>query len=1122
MLVKDFLTLYREDGFVQTIIEQIKLPNEHPHIQIKGLVGSLDAVITSAIFLQNPKQTHLFVLSDREEAAYFINDLQNLVGDEHVLSFPMSYKRAYVYEEIDNANVLMRAEVLNKLNNAVEGLLLVSYPEALSEKVINKRSLSKNTFTITVNEKLDTSFLGEILASYDFEKTDFVYEAGQYSIRGGIVDVFSYANDLPYRIDLFGDEVESIRTFDPESQLSIESVSRINIIPDVQNRLTLESREPFLNFLPTDARIWFKDVELTLEIIEKCFEKVEGYFEETIAKSGGIKVISDPNKLFETRRGFLNLIKGFGTIEFGKRFYFKSEKDKTLYTSKPQPAFNKDFKRLADNLHENQGFNYTNIITADSPKQLERLATIFEEIDRTVRFQPLNISLREGFIDEQTKIVCYTDHQVFDRFHRFREKSKYSKSKSLTLKELRTLQIGDYVTHVDYGIGRFAGLDRVVVGDSEQEAIRLIYKDNDVLMVSIHSLHKIAKYSGKEGGPPSMSKLGSQEWDNRKSKVKKQVKDIAKELISLYAKRRMAPGFSFSPDTFMQVELESSFQYEDTPDQAKSTADVKADMEKPHPMDRLVCGDVGFGKTEIAIRAAFKAVADSKQVAVLVPTTVLAMQHFRTFRDRLEKLPCRVEYVNRFKSNQQIKETLKRVASGETDILIGTHRIVNKDIIFKNLGLMIIDEEQKFGVKVKDRLKEMRVNVDVLTLTATPIPRTLHFSLMGARDLSIIATPPPNRQPVTTELQIFNEVLIRDAVSYELKRGGQVYFVHNRVAELDSIANLILRMVPDAKVATAHGQMDGDKLEKVMMNFIEGHYDVLVSTNIIESGLDIPNANTIFINHANHFGLSDLHQMRGRVGRSNKKAFCFLLTPALSLLTSDARKRLSTLEEFSDLGDGFKVAMRDLDIRGAGNLLGAEQSGFINDLGYELYHKILDEAVQELKENEFRELFEKDLSEIVEATKVDCQIETDLQVLIPEKYVSSISERLSLYTQLDDMKTEPDLHNFEVMIKDRFGPMPPEVIDIIKIVRVRWIAESLGIEKIMLKSNNLKCYFVSSENEKYYKSATFGKIIEYVKMNSRKCSLKETRGKLMLTFEKITSIDELEGILRNIVGIESK
>ena len=1120
MLVKDFLTLYREDGFIKTIAEQIKSSNEYPNVQIKGILGSLDAVIASAVHLINPQQTHIFVLSDREEAAYFINDLQNLVGEEFVLGFPMSYKRAYQYEEVDNANVLMRAEVLNKLNNAQSGLLLVTYPEALSEKVINRRSLSKNTFTINVNEKLDTNFLGEVLASYDFEKTDFVYEAGQYSIRGGIVDVFSYANDLPYRIDLFGDEVESIRTFDPESQLSVESVSRINIIPDVQNRLIQETREPFLSFLPKDARLWFKDVELTLEIIEKCFEKVEGNFQEIIAKSGGIQVISDPTQLFETRKGFLKLIKEFGIVEFGRRFHFKAEK--ILLQAKLQPTFNKDFKRLADNLRENQGLHFTNVITADSPKQLERLATIFDEIDRNVRFQALNISLREGFVDEHMKLVCYTDHQIFDRFHRFREKSKYSKSKALTLKELRSLQIGDFVTHVDYGIGRFAGLDRVAVGDSEQEAIRLIYRDNDVLMVSIHSLHKIAKYSGKEGGPPTMSKLGSQEWDNKKSKVKKQVKDIAKELISLYAKRRMAPGFAFSQDSFMQVELESSFLYEDTPDQAKSTADVKADMEKPHPMDRLVCGDVGFGKTEVAIRAAFKAVADSKQVAILVPTTVLAMQHYRTFRDRLENFPCRVEYINRFKSDKQIKETLKRVAAGETDILIGTHRIVNKDVQFKNLGLMIIDEEQKFGVKVKDRLKEMRVNIDALTLTATPIPRTLHFSLMGARDLSIIATPPPNRQPVTTELQVFSETLIRDAVSYELKRGGQVYFVHNRVNELESIANVILRMVPDAKVGIAHGQMDGDRLEKAMMNFIEGHYDVLVSTNIIEAGLDIPNANTIFINHANHFGLSDLHQMRGRVGRSNKKAFCYLLTPALSLLTSDARKRLSALEEFSDLGDGFKVAMRDLDIRGAGNLLGAEQSGFITDLGYELYHKILDEAVQELKENEFRELFEKQLSEVVETIKVDCQIETDLTVLIPEKYVSSISERLSLYTQLDDMKNEEELVKFERMVKDRFGPLPPEMKDIIEIVRVRWIAEMLGMEKILLKNNNLKCYFVSSENEKYYKSATFGKILDYVKMNSRKCSLKEAKGKLILIFEKITSIEELKGILREIIGRESK
>jgi transcription-repair coupling factor (superfamily II helicase) len=1131
MLVKDFLKLYREDGLVQMIAERLKSTKTHPHLQVKGLLGSLDTILAAATYLINPSQTNLYVLSDREEAAYFLSDLQNLLGDDAAELFPMSYKKAYQYEEIDNANVLMRAEVLSKLNNNKgDGMLIVSYPEALSEKVINRRSLLRNTFTISVGEKLDTSFMAEILTNYDFEKTDFVYEAGQYSVRGGIVDVFSYANDVPYRIDLFGDEVESIRTFDPESQLSIESVSRINIIPDVQTKLIQESREPFLSFFPENARLWFKDVDLTLEIVEKCFEGVEKNLQEIIARSGGIKIVSDPNQLFETRKSFLNLIKEFGTVEFGKRFYKPFQKTKNTenenttedylfkWEAKVQPSFNKDFKRLADSLRENQTFNFVSVISAESPRQLERLATIFEEIDSHVRFQPMNISLREGFTDQQVKIACYTDHQIFDRFHRYKEKSKYSKSKALTLKELRSLQVGDYVTHVDYGIGRFAGMDKVKIGDGEQEIIRLIYRDDDVLMISVQSLHKIAKYSGKEGGPPTMSKLGSQDWDNKKSRVKKQVKDIAKELIALYAKRRSAHGFAYSPDSFMQAELESSFIYEDTPDQAKATADVKVDMEKPNPMDRLVCGDVGFGKTEVAIRAAFKAVADSKQVAVLVPTTILAMQHFRTFRDRLEKFPCRVEYINRFKSDKQIKETLKRVANGQTDVLIGTHRIVNKDVIFKDLGLMIIDEEQKFGVKIKDRLKEMRVNVDVLTLTATPIPRTLHFSLMGARDLSIIATPPPNRQPVTTELQVFNEILLRDAVSYELKRGGQVYFVHNRVSELESIGSQIMRLVPDAKVAVAHGQMDGDKLEKVMMNFIEGHYDVLVSTNIIESGLDIPNANTIFINHANHFGLSDLHQMRGRVGRSNKKAFCYLLTPQLSLLTTDARKRLSALEEFTDLGDGFKVAMRDLDIRGAGNLLGAEQSGFINDLGYELYHKILDEAVQELKETEFKELFETNLAEIAEKLNIDCQIETDLSLLIPNEYVSSISERLSLYTKLDDIKDETELEEFQKTIRDRFGPIPSELEDMVKIVRIRWSAESLGIEKITFKNNNLKFYFVSGENEKYYKSDVFGKIIEYVRLNSRKCILKETKGKLVLTFDKIISIPEIQDILKAIEG----
>jgi transcription-repair coupling factor (superfamily II helicase) len=721
-------------------------------------------------------------------------------------------------------------------------------------------------------------------------------------------------------------------------------------------------------------------------------------------------------------------------------------------------------------------------------------------------------------VDEQTKVAFYPDHQLFERYHRYKEKNKFSKNKALTLKELRSLQVGDFVTHIDYGIGRFAGLNLVETANGEQEVIRLIYRDDDVLSVSIHSLHKISKYSGKEGAPPAMSKLGSPDWDNKKSRVKKQVKDIAKELISLYAKRKNAPGFSFSPDTYLQAELESSFLYEDTPDQAKATIDVKIDMEKPHPMDRLVCGDVGFGKTEIAIRAAFKAVADSKQVAVLVPTTVLAMQHYRTFHDRLAAFPCKVEYINRFKSTKQINETLARVASGQTDILIGTHRLVNKDVHFKQLGLMIIDEEQKFGVKVKDRLKEMRVDVDVLTLTATPIPRTLHFSLMGARDLSIIATPPPNRQPVETKLVVLSDEILRDGVREEISRGGQVFVVYNRIGELESIANRILRLVPDAKIAVAHGQMEGDQLEKIMMGFIEGHYDVLVATNIIESGLDIPNANTIFILNANNFGLSDLHQMRGRVGRSNKKAYCYLATPSLANLTSDARKRLSALEEFSDLGDGIKVAMRDLDIRGAGNLLGAEQSGFINDLGYDMYHKILDEAVQELKENEFRKLFEVDLEQVAEMLKVDCTIETDLRVLIPEDYVQSISERLALYTRLDEIEDEETLATFIKEIKDRFGDLPNEVQDMIELVKCRWKAQVLGIEKILLKNNNLKFHFVSSESARPLDQSLVIKVISFVNNKKGLCQLREKAGKMILQIDKVSSIKELNTILVDILG----
>ena len=1115
MQPSEFLQIYTQDSFTKLIAGQVFNQKIESRTQLRGLVGSLDAVMAAAMYLTEPR-TNLFVLADREEAAYFQNDLQNLLKRE-VLFYPMSYKRPYQYQEIENANVLMRAEILNKLNvTKSDNLLIVSYPEALSEKVINKRSLLANTFSVKVGISLDADFLAEFLSQYDFERTDFVYEAGQFSVRGGIIDVFSYASEYPYRIELFDNEVESIRTFNPETQLSVEQVQQINIIPDIQNKLVHETREPFLDFLPQNALIWFKDVELTLEIIEGSFEKAQANLDAQI--SGDIKVVSDVNQLFETRRGFLNQIKTFKTVEFGKRFYFKNPDDPAVARgAKSQPSFNKDFKRLAENLAENQTQGFTNVITAESPRQLDRLHKIFEEINPFVKFRPMHLSMREGFIDETLKIVCYTDHQIFDRFHKYKVRERFSKSKALTLKELKTLQPGDYVTHVDYGIGRFAGMEKVDVGGREQEAIRLIYKDNDVLFVSVHSLHKIAKYTGKEGQAVPMSKLGSGEWEAKKNRVKKQVKDIAQELIKLYAERRKANGFAFNRDNFMQVELESSFIYEDTPDQAKATNDVKDDMEKPHPMDRLVCGDVGFGKTEVAIRAAFKAVCDSKQVAVLVPTTILAMQHYKTFKERLADFPARVEYINRFKSEKQIKETLKAVEEGRVDILIGTHRIVNKEVKFKDLGLLVIDEEQKFGVKTKDRLKEMRINVDVLTLTATPIPRTLHFSLMGARDLSVIATPPPNRQPVTTEVRVFDEAFIRDVVSYEIDRGGQVFFVHNRVSDIESIGNIIMRLVPDARIGIAHGQMEGDRLEKVMMKFIEGQFDVLVSTNIIESGIDIPNANTIIINSSHYFGMSDLHQMRGRVGRSNRKAFCYLLTPPISVLTREARKRLETLEEFSDLGDGFKVAMRDLDIRGAGNLLGAEQSGFINDIGYDMYHKILDEAVQELKENEFKDLFANPL-ELPKSLVPDCQIETDLMIVIPDTYIKNISERLSLYTRLDSLENDEELAAFEQEVIDRFGPVPREVKNLLKIVTIRWKAEALCMDKLTLKAKTMKAYFVTQNNDAFVQSEKFGHVIQHVKANPKRFSMRDLKSKLLLTCTDVPDINELDRIMTALTG----
>lgn len=1118
MEARELLKLYKSDSIIQTVAEESKT-NEDKSIQLKGLSGSIDALIIASLYQIN-HQNHLIVLHDKEEAAYFYNDLQNLLTNKEILFFPTSYKRPYEFEETENANVLMRAEILNRVNHkASTGEIIVTYPEALTEKVINKKSLLKNTFSAKVGESVDVAFITELLQSYDFEKADFVYEAGQFAVRGGIIDVFSYAHDLPYRIELFGNEIESIRTFDPNSQLSVESVKEINLIPNVQTKLIHEERQGFIDFLPNNTKIWFKDYQQTLDIIDKYFERAKESFDQILAESGETKVVLNPDDLFEQSDSFTSQIQTLQKIEFGNRFYLSASFTYTFETE-PQPSFNKNFELLVKNVSENQDKNLLTLIASDSQRQLERLKSIFEEIDPNTSFQGLNASLRQGFVDKTLKIVCYTDHQLFERFHRYKTKDKHSKSKALTLKELRTLQPGDFVTHIDYGIGKFAGLEKREVNGKEQEAIRLIYRDDDLLYVSIHSIHKISKYTGKEGTPPSISKLGSPEWENKKKNVKKKVADIAKDLINLYAKRKQAPGYAFTKDSYLQAELESSFVYEDTPDQASATESVKEDMEQQHPMDRLVCGDVGFGKTEVAIRAAFKAVTDGKQVAVLVPTTILAMQHYRTFKERLSDFPVEIEYINRFKSTKQIKETLKRVKEGKTDILIGTHRIVSKDVDFKDLGLMVIDEEQKFGVKVKEKLKELRVNVDALTLTATPIPRTLHFSLMGARDLSIISTPPPNRQPVTTELHTFNEEIMRDAISFELRRGGQVFFVHNRVKDIEEIANIILRLVPDARVGVAHGQMEGSVLEKNMLRFIEGEYDVLVSTNIIESGLDIPNANTIIINQAHMFGLSDLHQMRGRVGRSNKKAFCYLLTPPTIGLSSDARKRLSTLEEFSDLGYGFKVAMRDLDIRGAGNLLGAEQSGFISDLGFDMYHKILDEAVQELKETEFKDLFVKELSETTKVLVQDCNVETDLEVLIPDEYVSNISERLSLYAKLDNLKEEEKLQKFKNGLVDRFGPLPDSVEELIETVRLRWMAEELGFEKVSLKNEKMKCYFVSSDNEEYFKSDTFGKILGYVQQNPKRCRLKELKNKLLLVVDEVLTVTESKNILSKILQKE--
>jgi len=1106
------LERYKEHPRLEEL--DIFLSGQEQHIRVKGLAGSAVALTVAALFEKAGKQQHFVVLPDKEQAAYFYNDLENLFGEaetdvqkKRVLFYPTSYKRPYEPENPDRAYQLSRTEVLKRLMTGDRKTIIVSYPEALAEKVITKTYLTKNIIKLKQGEQVGLEFLCDVLVEFGFESVEFVAEPGQFALRGGIVDVFSYSNDHPYRIEFFGEEVESIRTFDPVSQLSIQSMNRISLLPNVQDRTLQEDRVSILHYMQPRSVWWLHDVAFTADRIDKEFKKASDTFE----RFGEELEQASPETLFIKGDEFLKQIETFKTLEFGNVDYFKT-KTAISFDHLPQPVFNKKFDFLIDDLAERLKEGYTNYILSDNPKQTERLYTIFEDIqvkdvsEGKELFKPVTLSLSEGFIDRELKLLCYTDHQIFDRYHKFHLREGFGRKEALTIKELYDLKPGDYITHIDHGVGKFDGLQIIDNNGRKQEAIRLIYKNNDLLYVSIHSLHRIAKYVGKEGTPPVLNKLGSNAWNKLKSKTKKRVKDIARDLIKLYAERKAAKGFSFMPDTYLQNELEASFIYEDTPDQMKATQDLKKDMESPFPMDRLVCGDVGFGKTEVAIRAAFKAVNDSKQVAVLVPTTILALQHYKTFSERLKDFPVTVDYINRFKSTKKIKETLQKLKEGKIDILIGTHRLLSKDIEFKDLGLYIIDEEQKFGVAAKEKLRKIRANIDTLTLTATPIPRTLQFSLMGARDLSIINTPPPNRYPVQTELRSFGEEVIREAITYEVSRGGQVFFVHNRVQNIMEVYDMLKRFVPGVRIGVAHGQMEGARLEQVMIDFIDGNYDVLLATTIIESGLDIPNANTIIINDAHNYGLSDLHQLRGRVGRSNKKAFCYLMSPPLATLTAEARKRLQAISEFADLGSGFNIAMRDLDIRGAGNILGAEQSGFISEIGIEMYRKILDEAMAELKESEFKELFAKEQME--KKFAADCQLETDLELLIPEYYVSTVQERLNLYKELDSIETEENLQAFEKHLKDRFGPLPDETSDLLQAIRLRWIGGTLGFEKLTLKYGNMTATFAAGEDSPYFQSEIFGKVLQYIQAHPKQVAMKERNDKLILRFEKVTTVKE--------------
>ncbi len=1104
------LSVYEKSAKVQLLAAALQ--KRDSKLSVKGLVGSAFSFVIKTVF-EKSELPFLLLFQDKEEAAYYLNDLENLINDQEVLFYPSSYRRPYQIEETDNANILLRAEVLNRINSRKKPSIIVSYPEAIFEKVVTRKELDKNTLKVTVGDQISIDFINEVLFEYHFKRVDFVSEPGEFSVRGGIVDVFSFSNDNPYRIEFFGNEVDTIRSFDVETQLSVKTEKKISIIPNVENKFMQENRESFLQYINEKTVLFLQNTDLILAQLAKLFEKADEAFDKLPKEVQHAK----PEELFINHKSFLKKAEHFTLVEIGNSSSFSFDQIIEFYIQ-PQPSFNKQFDLLLNNLNENHFNGIKNYLFCANEGQANRFHDIFESIDEEnhedlrKQYKTIVFPLYQGFIDEENQIACYTDHQIFERYHKFSIKNGYSKKQTLTLKELTTLSVGDYVTHIDHGIGKFGGLQKIQVEGKTQEAIKLVYADNDIVYVSIHSLHKISKYNGKDGTPPKIYKLGSNAWKVLKQKTKARVKHIAFNLIQLYAKRRLEKGFQYAPDSYLQAELESSFIYEDTPDQITATRDVKADMESDRPMDRLVCGDVGFGKTEVAIRAAFKAVDNGKQVAILVPTTILAYQHYRTFSERLKEMPVTVSYLNRFRTAKQRAETLQKLGEGKVDIVIGTHQLVNKDVKFKDLGLLIVDEEQKFGVNVKDKLKTIAANIDTLTLTATPIPRTLQFSLMAARDLSVITTPPPNRYPIETQVVRFHEEVIRDAISYEIQRNGQVFFINNRIENIKEVAGMIQRLVPDARVGIGHGQMDGKKLEELMLAFMNGEFDVLVATTIIESGLDVPNANTIFINNANNFGLSDLHQMRGRVGRSNKKAFCYFITPPYSAMTDEARKRIQALEQFSELGSGFNIAMKDLEIRGAGDLLGGEQSGFINEIGFETYQKIMNEAIEELKENEFKELYhEENDAETKEYVK-DLQIDTDFELLFPDEYINNISERLNLYNELSAVKDEEQLLAYEQKLIDRFGPLPKEALALLNSIRIKWKATQVGIEKLVMKQGKMIGYFVGDQQSDYYQTHRFRKVLQFVQLNGNICKMKEKETKnglrLLLTFENVKSINK--------------